>query len=278
MFPIFVGTVLAEHLVGKLCNSLRAHGRKIQKSHYSSKMRGMYGVGTSSDVTFSLMLFNSFAKVCPARGPQRSRPSHSPHHAKLTHNTATPIKRITTAYDTWDYNNHRLQAASAIQPVDCPRRGERLLPPPFQHFIHAEGLTTTYTLRRRARISGQSLALLTDSARRTNTSFNHASVDKTTPVLRVRPTLDVAWVESLHHGRYPADHHTAHWRTPAHPKSSSSSRDKHRPHGPSPSCGSVCLDDDDALQASPVLYPSSLSGKEDFHLIRLGTLYLSEPR
>ena len=85
MFPIFVGTVLAEHLVGKLCNSLRAHGRKIQKSHYSSKMRGMYGVGTSSDVTFSLMLFNSFAKVCPARGPQRSRPSHSPHHAKLTH-------------------------------------------------------------------------------------------------------------------------------------------------------------------------------------------------
>ena len=45
VFPIFVGTVLAEHLVGKLCNSLRAHGRKIQKSHYSSKMRGMYGVG-----------------------------------------------------------------------------------------------------------------------------------------------------------------------------------------------------------------------------------------
>jgi hypothetical protein len=28
----------------------------------------------------------------------------------------------------------------------------------------------------------------------------------------------------------------------------------------------------------PDLYPSSLSGKEDFHLIRLGTLYLSEPR
>ena len=202
VFPIFVGTVLAEHLVGKLCNSLRAHGRKIQKSHYSSKMRGMYGVGTSSDVTFSLMLFNSFAKVCPARGHQRSRPSHSPHHAKLTHNTATPIKRITTAYDTRIYKNHRLQAASAIQPVDCPRRGERLLSPPFQHF-HAEGLTTTYTLRRRARISGQSLVLRTDSARRTNTSFNHASVDKTTPVLQARPTLDVAWVESITTGVTP---------------------------------------------------------------------------
>ena len=122
---------------------------------------------------------------------------------RKTHtHTATPIKRITTAYDTRIYTNHRLQAASAIQPVDCPRKGERLLSPPFQHF-HAEGLTTTYTLRRRAHISGQSLALRTDSARRTNISFDHASVDKTTPVLQARPTLDVAWVESITTGVTP---------------------------------------------------------------------------
>jgi hypothetical protein len=88
----------------------------------------MYGEGTSSDVTFSLLLFNSFAKVCPARGHQRSRPSHSPLHAKLTHNTATPIKRSTTTYDKWDYKAPPSMGCIS-QPVDGPRSEDNNSPP-----------------------------------------------------------------------------------------------------------------------------------------------------
>ena len=67
-FPVFVGIALAEHPVGKLCNSLRAHGRKGPKSHHNGEMGETYGRAVSAVKTISLTHFNSFAKVCSAQG------------------------------------------------------------------------------------------------------------------------------------------------------------------------------------------------------------------
>ena len=56
--------------------------------------------------------------------------------------------------------HHRLHVWAASASRWTAQKGRAPSPPPFQHFIHAEGLTTTNTLRRRAHLSGHLLALL----------------------------------------------------------------------------------------------------------------------
>ena len=197
-----------------------------------------------------------------------SRSSHSPHHAKLTHNTATPIKRITTAYDTWDYNNHRLWAASASR-WTAPEVKSAFSPPLSSTSFVLKGLPqrTPFAIVRTLLGSPLLSALIAQAVHlsalttqalirppRTTTRMEHEGWNRLTTDITLQITTPLARELQRIQNRQGL-----------------SSWDKHRPHGPSPSCGSARLDDDDALQASLTQIPVKFIREEGLPPYPAGT-------
>ena len=98
---MFVGTASAEHLVRKLCISLRAHGRKVQNHITTARWERYMGEQYQQSKQSHSRLSTPSQRFVQYRGQQSSQPRHS-----LSAQTSFRLNlRSPKAFRTWRVNS-----------------------------------------------------------------------------------------------------------------------------------------------------------------------------